>query len=177
MALESHKPAGGSLNGAELEKALAEDHYKVEPAQLTGMVKASSYERHISIAPFDCASWVDIPSEMIAEAVLVGQQPCCEHSHPLFRIKLAEPSDPQARALWHLITAMSTGQMPTRSELERQARPGFRPGSVSEGRGQCTSWCSGSTLWCACPVYIPGFGRAYSVFPCGTCINDPVFTA
>jgi hypothetical protein len=43
--------------------------------------------------------------------------------------------------------------------------------------GGCESWCVGSTLMCACPVNIPGYGQGIVIYPCGTCIDDPVFTA
>lgn len=42
--------------------------------------------------------------------------------------------------------------------------------------GQCQTWCVGATLMCACPVRTP-YGTGQLVYPCGTCINDPVFTA
>jgi hypothetical protein len=41
----------------------------------------------------------------------------------------------------------------------------------------CETWCIGSTLMCACPVHVPGLGTGIIVYACGTCINDPIFTA
>lgn len=60
------------------------------------------------------------------------------------------------------------------------ARLGGGPGVSSAP--QCTSACFGSVLWCACPVYVPGIGWTFSVYPCGSCIDDPsinspIFTA
>ncbi|MFJ7961337.1 zinc ribbon domain-containing protein [Streptomyces sp. NPDC096319] len=58
---------------------------------------------------------------------------------------------------------------------------GPAPGGPSTGAAarapQCTTWCRGSTLMCACPVHIPGFGTGILIYACGTCINDPVLTA
>jgi hypothetical protein len=51
------------------------------------------------------------------------------------------------------------------------------PFSSAMRKPECFSWCSGSTLICACPVYIPGFGWGYVFYTCGTCINDPILTA
>ena|SRR5436305_5031087 len=42
--------------------------------------------------------------------------------------------------------------------------------------GGCQTWCEGSTLMCACPVNTP-YGQGLLIYPCGTCINDPIWTA
>lgn len=57
----------------------------------------------------------------------------------------------------------------------RMAFAGAR-GGLSAARGQCQTWCEGSTLICACPVRTP-YGQGLLIYPCGTCIDDPVFTA
>lgn len=49
-------------------------------------------------------------------------------------------------------------------------------GGLSVAGGQCQTWCEGSTLICACPVRTP-YGQGLLIYPCGTCIDDPVFTA
>lgn len=54
---------------------------------------------------------------------------------------------------------------------------GGPPTSAAMRAPQCTTWCQGSTLVCACPVHIPGFGTGYLIYACGTCIDDPVLTA
>ncbi|SFU67399.1 hypothetical protein SAMN05216417_1146 [Nitrosospira multiformis] len=68
-----------------------------------------------------------------------------------------------------------------KADIRLQIRPesGLErlPGGTSlRGRWPltCESWCNGSTLWCICRV--PGTGWA-SLFPCGTCIDDPILTA
>lgn len=64
----------------------------------------------------------------------------------------------------------------TGSMALRTAVGGFRPGGLGVDGGGCTSWCAGSTLWCACPVRIPGIGMGTVIYPCGTC-SEPVITA
>jgi hypothetical protein len=172
-----------SLDGAGLEKALAQGSLDRPATQLIGMMKASAEPGHVSFAPAGCGSWVDIPSAMIAEAQHIGHQPCEDHSHPVFRIVLNEPADPQAKVLLQLIAARTPAAMPMSMSMPAGLKgfggEGLPVGpSISELRKpQCTSWCVGSTLMCACPVYIPGFGMGYVFYACGTCINDPVFTA
>jgi uncharacterized CHY-type Zn-finger protein len=52
------------------------------------------------------------------------------------------------------------------------ARPGGGLNAMN-----CSSYCHGSILWCVCHSYVPGLGVVTTFFPCGTCINDPIFTA
>jgi hypothetical protein len=174
------KGGGTALSGPELEDALARGSLEPKP-QLVGMVKASSLSGYASFAQAGCESWVDVPTSLIAEAHHIGHQRCKDHSHPLFRLVLGEPTDPEAKALIRLLAARSQAPfMPvlTPANLRGVAATGNHGASVSELRKpQCTSWCEGSTLVCACPVYVPGFGMGYVIYPCGTCINDPVFTA
>jgi hypothetical protein len=40
-------------------------------------------------------------------------------------------------------------------------------------RDDCSASCFGSTLVSTCPINIPGLGRTYVTFPCGTCIVNP----
>lgn len=167
-----------TLDGPSLEKALAENKFDTPAPILIGMVKASASQGHIAFAPNGCHSWIDLPTAMIAEAEKLGDLPCKDHTHPLFRLLLKEPKDPQAKALMALLSAsapaFSFGPMP--QGPGQSARMNVAPGGAGGASriGQCTSWCSGSTLICACPVYIPGLGYGYVFYACGTCINDPV---
>jgi len=168
-----------TLDGPALEKSLAENTFDAPAPILIGMVKSSARQGYIAFAPNGCGSWVDIPTAMIAEAEKLGDQPCKDHTHHVFRLKLKEPQDPQAKVLMALLAARPSGFSFTQTPHApgEAARMNVAPGPTGAARAQqCTSWCAGSTLWCACPVYIPGLGMAYSVFPCGSCINDPVFT-
>jgi hypothetical protein len=175
---------GASLDGAALEKALAQGSFDQSSPQLVGMVKASEKAGHINFAPAGCGSWVDVPSGMISEAQHIGHQTCEDRSHPVFRLSLVEPSDRQAKVLLELLSArtalpLSTMMAPALSGLfGAGSHMALTRTNIAEMRtSQCTSSCVGSTLVCACPVYVPGLGTAYIVYACGTCINDPVFTA
>lgn len=42
---------------------------------------------------------------------------------------------------------------------------------------KCDAGCVGSTLVCVCLVHIPGVGDGLVIYPCGSCIGDPIFTA
>jgi hypothetical protein len=192
------KSGGTALSGRALEDALARGSFDQPKPQLIGMVKASLKSGYISFAQTGCESWVDVPSSLIAEAQQIGHQSCKDHSHPLFRLVLSEPTDPEVKALIGLLTARTHAPfMPlvTPANLGGVAAgppapfmPMVSPanlggvaaaGSVNNlvRKPQCDTWCSGSTLVCGCPVYVPGLGMAYVIYPCGTCINDPVFTA
>ena len=194
------KSSGTVLSGPALEDALARGSLDQPKAQLTGMVKASPKSGYIGFTQAGCDTWVDFPTSLIAEAQQIGHQPCEGHSHPLFRLTLNEPTDPEAKALIGLLAArspasfmhtMSPANMPMAPPGNMSMMPAANMsmntpanlgrvaagGSVNALKPQCSTWCSGSTLWCQCPIYIPGLGWTYSFYPCGTCINDPVFTA
>jgi hypothetical protein len=197
----SGKVSGTALTGPELEDALARGGLDQPKTQLTGMVKASTKSGYIGFTLAGCDSWVDLPTSLVAEALQVGHQPCEGHSHPLFRLTLNEPKDPEAKALIGLLPARSSASFmpvmppanmpmappgnasmmsaPNMSMNARASIGGFAPGGGGNAarQPQCSTWCSGSTLVCACPVYVPFFGWTYAIYPCGTCINDPIFTA
>jgi hypothetical protein len=136
------KSGGTALSGPELEDALARGSLEPKP-QLIGMVKASSMSGYVSFAQAGCESWVDVPTSLIAEAHQIGHQPCDDHSHPLFRLVLSEPTDPEAKALIGLLTARSPAPfmpMPTPANLGAVAAAGSHGASASELRkSQCTS--------------------------------------
>jgi hypothetical protein len=174
------------LGGAELEKALVNHQFDHASTQLVGMVKASSKQGHIAFTPSGCESWVDLPSDMIETAEHIGHQPCKDHSHPLFRLAIKEPSDPVAKAMLallavrpahpHAVPAMAQPSMqPSMMGVAQANRVTGTNGAMAAPR--CNSFCSGPTLWCVCYQYIPWLGIVTTVYPCGSCINDPVYTA
>lgn len=163
--------ARATFDGHGLESALRQGSFDKPASHLTGMMKASDQPGHVSFSNAGCSSWVDFPSGMIAEAQLIGQQTCKDHSHPIFKIAFKEPDNPEARVFLRLLEAHTNVAPPI-----PPVAMGHSPASELR-RPQCTSWCVGSTLVCACPVYIPGLGMGYVIYTCGTCINDPVFTA
>jgi hypothetical protein len=173
---------GAALDGAALEKALGEHKFDQATTQLIGMVKASANQAHVSFAPVGCEAWVDLPSAMIEKAEHIGHQSCKDHSHPVFRLSLKEPTDPQAKALWALLTARAPNSlsMPVMAPPNLAGFPGISRDTASFSamrKPQCQTWCYGSTLMCACSVYVPGYGQGIIIYACGTCIDDPIFTA
>jgi hypothetical protein len=171
--------SGTALSGAALENALANRSFDPPKSQLVGMVKSSAKSGHIGFAQAGCDNWVDLPSSLIAEAHQIGHQFCDDHSHPLFRLVLGEPEDAVAKALIGLLTERTpTSVMSMLTDPGMGGGPeGFQAAPLNARQRQCHSWCVGSTLVCACPVYVPGLGMAYVIYACGTCIRDPVFTA
>jgi hypothetical protein len=169
---------GNVLDGASLEKALVEGKFDKPMATLVGMVKCSANQGHLSFASAGCDSWIDLPTSMIEAAEYVGAQHCKDHSHPVFRVSLHEPTDPQAKVLMALLAARPAP--PTAMPPNLGSGAGIPPQMASVSplmRPQSTSWCSGSTLWCSETRYIPWLGQVTVIYPCGTCINDPVYTA
>jgi hypothetical protein len=169
-----------ALDGAGLEKALADGKFEQSTSHLTGMVKPSGNSGHVSFTLAGCRSWVDIPSSMITDARYVGKQVCEDHSHPVFQLSI-EPTNAESRALMQLLSAGAASPL---SMFMPPPGAGGLTGMDAQAEGisqlrkpQCTSWCVGSTLMCMCPVYIPRLGMAYVIYSCGTCIDDPVFTA
>ena len=117
---------GQTFSGQALVEALRSGELD-QPAGvvLSGMVKESEQPDHIAFARGGCETWIDLPVSLIEQAEHVGQRPCDDHAHPLFRITLRESDDPQAKLLAQLLT---TGARPG----GRSPRPG--PGPRRRGR-------------------------------------------
>lgn len=67
------------------------------------------------------------------------------------------------------LTAFSGANSPV--TFMNRARPG---GNTGQAGGSCYTYCDGPTLVCVCSKYVPGIGVVTSIFPCGSCINDPI---
>ena len=92
-----------SYSGKDLEKALEEGTLTQNKTVIRGMVKPSEKSGHISFTASGCNSWIDLPVDMIDDAVPEGNQPCRDHSHPVMRITLKEPEDDQGQMLASLM--------------------------------------------------------------------------
>lgn len=92
-----------TLSGAELEKAMREGGLDRAQVVMTGMVKASEKNAHIGFSQSGCHAWVDLPTKMIEHAEHIGHRSCQDHSHPLVKITLKEPGDPEGRVLLALL--------------------------------------------------------------------------
>lgn len=92
-----------TYTGASLEEAVNSGSFEQPAIELTGMVKASEYEDHIAFDRGGCENWVDLPTNLIERAEHLGQQPCRDHVHPVFRITLKESEDPAAQVFASLL--------------------------------------------------------------------------
>jgi hypothetical protein len=117
---------GQSFTGQALAEALSAGEFEHPGIVLTGMVKPSEQQDHVSFARGGCDTWVDLPTSMIEQAEHVGSRPCEDHSHPVFRITLSESDDPQAKLLGQLLA--SQPQLGARPSLAGLRSPGLLPG-------------------------------------------------
>lgn len=86
-----------AFSGASLEEALKGDLLDQSEVVLIGMVKQAQTPGYISFTGGGCDHWIDIPVDLIERADRMGSRPCKDHAHPVFRLTLKEPKDPQAR--------------------------------------------------------------------------------
>ena len=124
------------FSGAALERALAEQKFESPSTPLIGMVKASEKAGHIGFAPAGCDSFVDVPSALLEEAEHIGHQTCKDHSHPVFRLTLKEPQDPQAKLLMALLLSQRSSPMqmaPAGMASFGQESMGLAGGSMPSG--------------------------------------------
>ncbi len=90
--------------GNELEAALNAGQLIPEAPPLRGMIKATEKSGFISFTLSGCESWLDLPTDMIAKAVHLGDQRCGDdHSHPVVEITLKDQKDPTAQILLALL--------------------------------------------------------------------------
>jgi hypothetical protein len=152
---------GKSFSGATLEKALKEGALAHTPASLIGMVKPAEKSGHVSFSQADCDAWVDLPIDMIDRADHVGQRPCRDHSHPIMRLTLREPKDPEGRILSALLMPQAAPSPMSMGGFEgphlhaggqAQLMPAgvvgsYNPWCVSRCQWEC-QWAGGNRLWC-----------------------------
>ena len=115
------------LTGSALEKALRSGGLDAPSLEIVGMVKASDEEGRISFSATDCESWTDVPTDLIKHAERVGESPCRDHTHPVFRLVLADSDDPAAKVL----SAVLASWRRSRHEPVSHRGPGRAPGPRS----------------------------------------------
>jgi len=96
---------GQSFTGETLVDALESGALARKGISLVGMVKAGEAGDRIAFTTTDCDSWVQLPTSFIDAAVHLGESSCDDHSHPIFKVTLKEPADPEAKLLASLLTA------------------------------------------------------------------------
>jgi hypothetical protein len=119
------------FTGASLEEALRSGQLDKPAIELVGMVKSAEEPGKVSFSPTDCESWVDIPVNLIETAEQVGQRPCREHNHPVFRLHLKKPKDPEAQ----ILAALLTSSAPPQSSMPFSSNFMTSPGSGSWNPG------------------------------------------
>ncbi len=116
---------GQTFTGEALVDALSSGELDHQPGiVLSGMVKPSEQPDHVAFARGGCDTWVDLPTSMIEEAEHVGSRPCEDHSHPVFRIRLKQSDDPQAKLLGQLLASQPS--MAPRTPFPGRGLPGSR---------------------------------------------------
>jgi hypothetical protein len=101
---------GQEFSGDSLLQALEKDELTPPSARgvaLVGMIKRSDESGCVSFTPAGCDAWVDVPTSLIENAVHLGERPCDDHRHPVFRLTLKEPADPEGRLLATLLMTTS----------------------------------------------------------------------
>jgi len=104
--------ADQKFSGASLEQALNEGSLETShgATELVAMVKKSEEPGHVSITTSGCEEWIDIPTDMIEEAEVIGSRPCRDHEHPLARITLKAPTSDESRLLAALLRQTTRAQ-------------------------------------------------------------------
>lgn len=92
-----------NYTGALLEKALASNELSKSSFYLTGMVKSSQKPGYIAFTSAGCDSWVNIPVAIIEKAQKIGSQGCRDHSHPLMRLTIHQPSSEEGNLFYALL--------------------------------------------------------------------------
>lgn len=92
-----------TYSASELMQALNDDRLKGPARQLVGIVKKSDRPDHIAFSKQGCGHFVDIPISMIESAEEVGWSHCGDHGHPVVRLRLHEPQNPESRILLDLL--------------------------------------------------------------------------
>ena len=93
--------------GSSLETALADGSLRQSGTELVGMVKSSKLKEHIAFTSSGCNNWVDLPTDMIDNAIQIGVNPCKDHSHPMMKITLKEATNQEAKVLAALLSTSS----------------------------------------------------------------------
>jgi hypothetical protein len=140
-----------TFSGASLEEALQGDLFSHAEIVRIGMVKPSKTPGYISFTGGSCENWIEIPTSLIERAEQLGNRPCKDHSHPVFRLTLAMPDDPQAQLFAALLAQSpdsSTVNMMPQAQTPMGAMPQMQSGVPSapqaSGGYQTTTMLGGS---------------------------------
>ena len=97
------------FSGSELEEALRSGSLKERSYEIEGMIKNTA-EPGILFSLGDCETWVDLPFKLVERAENVGDRPCRDAIHPVFKIKFLKPTDPASQQLLEdFFTSLASG--------------------------------------------------------------------
>jgi hypothetical protein len=138
------------FDGASLEEALRSGQLDKPALELVGMVKSAEEPGKIAFTPTDCESWVEIPVGLIETAEQVGQRSCRDHTHPVFRLHLKKPKDPEAQILAALLTSSAPPRFSTPSSPDFMASRGsgsWDPSATFMASRGSASWDPSATKY------------------------------
>jgi hypothetical protein len=157
--------ADRSWTGADLEQALREGSLdRAGGVVVVCMVKTAEQEGQISITAAGCERWLDVPTDMIETAELIGHRPCREHQHPLVRLTFKNPQSNDAQIFAALLSqtaqarpasagppfrprGRSVGPSGLPPATSRLARQGGQGGQGGQGWWGSDWWCYATCLW------------------------------
>lgn len=93
-----------TYSGSSLEEALKNDSLTESDVALVGMVKSSENSGYICFTISGCDNWIELPIDMIEQAEQTGTNTCKHQSHPVMKITLKEPRNPEAQILLALLS-------------------------------------------------------------------------
>lgn len=85
------------FSGSELEEALRSGSLRQRSYQIEAMIHSEKPGVLVSLG--DCETWVELPLELLESAENIGDRPCRNAIHPVFRIKFKKPSDQASQQL------------------------------------------------------------------------------
>lgn len=122
------------MSGASLERALNEKTFDRPSLEVVGMVKSAEREGFVSVTRTDCESWVELPTDSIEQAEHLGNRRCKNHDHPVFRLSLKAPDNPEAQILAALLGSPTSASAPSGFSGIRQegfGQPTYRRGPLA----------------------------------------------
>ncbi|CAN5488639.1 hypothetical protein BH09CHL1_BH09CHL1_20150 [soil metagenome] len=120
-----------TFSGASLEEALKGDTFAQSEILRIGMVKQSQTPGYIGFSGGGCEHWIEIPIDMIERAEQMGNRPCKDHSHPVFRITLKQPKDPETQIFASFLAQEPVGGAMTSMPPAQTANAPMMQGSNS----------------------------------------------
>jgi hypothetical protein len=147
-----------SLTAAEFFESLQQDNLiTAVPITLIGMVKKSEgKEKTIQFAlGGNCSNWATIPLELIEDVEIIKTVTCKDHTHPLVRLNLKTPKNPEAKIFSSILLGMQStldGMQPTfagRQVVDEWGDPVCGPGTKKKCYlASCPNPSGHGTIWC-----------------------------